>query len=147
MKTLFKLLFFALVLAIVYPAAWFAWRMGQPMTPPEFKGLTYYQYAEWTRTSYIGVVDNPEQCFKTDKITLAGPFFTEGMEMILGSVLADVPFPDHPLQVWWEGVEKIQVGLLKVVRHPSCRIPTAIPDDYAISVGAKLPEPDLAEVQ
>ena len=44
---LFKTALLALLLAVLTPIIYFAWRAGQPMELPEFKGLTYYQFLEW----------------------------------------------------------------------------------------------------
>ncbi|MBI1793377.1 MAG: hypothetical protein HYR70_04210 [Chloroflexi bacterium] len=54
MKIIFKLfaalskaVLALLIVAILAPIAYFAWRAGQPLPQPEFKGLTYYQLVEW----------------------------------------------------------------------------------------------------
>ena len=44
---LFKTTLLALLIATLTPITYFAWQMGQPMSQPEFKGLTYYQFTEW----------------------------------------------------------------------------------------------------
>ena len=44
---LFKLILILLILAILYPIGWFAWRAGQPMEMSGFNGLTYYKYVQW----------------------------------------------------------------------------------------------------
>lgn len=46
-KILIKLIMMATVLAIFTPVLYFAWRMRQPLPQPEFKGLMYYQFADW----------------------------------------------------------------------------------------------------
>jgi len=43
---LFKTILPALLVAVLIPIEYFAWRAGQPMELPEFKGLTYYQFLE-----------------------------------------------------------------------------------------------------
>ena len=153
MKTLFKLTLLAFVLAIMTPIAFFAWRMGQPMDAPEFKGLTYYQYLDWTRQEYDKAwedvdmeayyVQHPnsgldaDACFQIDMVTHVGPFVTEGANIILTRVLLNEPVPALPLQTWWNRFEQVQVFLLAGGDGGSCRISTSIPDDYALSVRAQ----------
>ena len=48
---LFKTTLLALLVAALTPILYFAWRMGRPLTQPEFKGLTYYQFTEWRALS------------------------------------------------------------------------------------------------
>lgn len=159
MKTLFKLIMLALVLAIVYPAGWLAWRMNQPMDAPEFKGLTYHQYTAWMREEYDKAwvdVDmeahlakhpksklNAERCYEIAiRTTHIAPLVVGlPLNMVLETVLLDEPFPEHPLQTLWQRFDDMQVGFLASnVNSYFCRIPGAIPDDYALSVGAKLPD-------
>ena len=84
-----------LLLAILAPAGWFAWRAGQPMELPQFKGLTYYEYLSWRKSAlhqmavdYKAAHPNAkmggglDMCFYTDiaadlglKLPLAG-FYT-----------------------------------------------------------------------
>lgn len=51
-KTLTKLITLAVLLAIITPVLYFAWHMGQPLSQPEFNGLTYYQFIEWRKMAY-----------------------------------------------------------------------------------------------
>jgi hypothetical protein len=44
---LFKITLLAILIAILTPTLYFAWRATQPMELAEFKGLTYYQFLEW----------------------------------------------------------------------------------------------------
>ena len=44
---LFKITLLALLVAVLTPILYFAWQMGKPLTQPEFKGLSYYQFTEW----------------------------------------------------------------------------------------------------
>ena len=48
---LFKITLLALLIALLTPILYFAWQMGKPLSQPEFKGLTYYQFMEWRRIS------------------------------------------------------------------------------------------------
>ena len=49
---LFKTFLLTLLIAVLTPIPYFAWHMGQQLTQPEFKGLTYYQFAEWRTMKY-----------------------------------------------------------------------------------------------
>jgi hypothetical protein len=44
---LFKTVLLALLIAILIPPLYFAWRASHPMELPQFKGLTYAQFTEW----------------------------------------------------------------------------------------------------
>lgn len=52
LNTLFKIVMLVILLTIITPVLYFAWRMGQPLSHPEFKGLTYYQFIEWREMAY-----------------------------------------------------------------------------------------------
>jgi len=60
---LFKTILLALLAVILVPILYFAWRTGQPMELPEFKGLTYYQFLEWR-----SIAHNEIEHFWTDAI-------------------------------------------------------------------------------
>jgi hypothetical protein len=45
----FKTTLLALLIAVLIPTLYFAWRMNNPLPQPEFKGLTYYQFFEWRK--------------------------------------------------------------------------------------------------
>jgi hypothetical protein len=47
LSLLFKTILLALLVVALTLILYFAWRAGQPMELPEFKGLTYYQFMEW----------------------------------------------------------------------------------------------------
>lgn len=51
MKIIGKLILILLIAVIVIPIAYMAWRAGQPMDLPQFKGLTFYQYMSWRKES------------------------------------------------------------------------------------------------
>jgi hypothetical protein len=42
-----KITLILLIIVIVVPLGYFAWRAGQPMEMPQFNGLTFYQYMNW----------------------------------------------------------------------------------------------------
>ena len=47
--TLIKAVLALLILALLAPILYFAWRANQPMDMPEFKGLTFVQYEDWRK--------------------------------------------------------------------------------------------------
>jgi hypothetical protein len=49
---LFKTVILLIVLALITPFAYFAYRSVQPMTLPEFHGLTYIQVVQWRTMAY-----------------------------------------------------------------------------------------------
>ncbi|MFA5872740.1 MAG: hypothetical protein WC832_02125 [Anaerolineales bacterium] len=46
-KTIAAAALAAIILAVVPPIVFFAWRSAQPMEAPQFNGLTFYQYMTW----------------------------------------------------------------------------------------------------
>jgi hypothetical protein len=66
MKLFFKILanavWILLLLTIIFPIGWFAWRMGQPMDMPEYNGLTYYQFVSWRKNTLHEMADSGD-CF------------------------------------------------------------------------------------
>jgi len=44
---LFKTILLALLVAMLTPPIYFAWRASRPMEQSDFKGLTYAQFTEW----------------------------------------------------------------------------------------------------
>jgi hypothetical protein len=49
MKVLGTIILILLLVTIVVPVGYLAWRTGQPMELPQFKGYTYYQYLNWRK--------------------------------------------------------------------------------------------------
>jgi len=52
MTLLFKSILFTLLVALLFPLLYFAWRASQPLPQPEFKGLTYYQFTQWRKLKH-----------------------------------------------------------------------------------------------
>ena len=52
LSLLFKTILLALLVAVLIPTLYFAWRMGEPLPQPEFKGLSYYQFFEWRKIAH-----------------------------------------------------------------------------------------------
>ncbi|MFA5872741.1 MAG: hypothetical protein WC832_02130 [Anaerolineales bacterium] len=51
-KFVFKTVQVLLIIAIVLPIGYFAWRAAQPMNAPQFNGLTFHQYMTWRVETY-----------------------------------------------------------------------------------------------
>ena len=156
-KILAKTISLAIFLAVAIPVTYFAVRMGQPMDLPEYKGLTYYQYLKWESLEYEKLgeayrINNPTPATNVDAgvgcninarlFGHIGPFFSQPLVTVFEAKKFDTTidttrfFPN-----WWAGFEKGHLQILRgnSMRHPICRIPSVIPDDYALSVGAQLP--------
>ncbi len=54
---LFKTILLALLIAVLTPILYFAWRMGKPLPQPEFKGLSYYQFMKWRKMAAEDVIE------------------------------------------------------------------------------------------
>ena len=50
-KIVVKILLIAMLATILLPIGWLAWRAGQPMEMPQFKGYTYYEYLAWRKSA------------------------------------------------------------------------------------------------
>ena len=46
-----KIILIILLVTIVVPVGYLAWRAGQPMELPQFNGLTYYEYLNWRKNT------------------------------------------------------------------------------------------------
>ena len=51
-KTLIKIIALVILLAILTPIVYFAYHQGQPLSHPDFNGLTYNQFVEWRSIAY-----------------------------------------------------------------------------------------------
>ena len=157
-KFLTKTVLWAIFLALIIPVGYFALRMGQPMDLPEYKGLTYYQYLEWEHleqekqleehyAKYPAVQGEKFEEVNTCGIIAfafghTGRFFSQPLLIAEKSIMADEPFDVlHFLPNWWRNFETDHLKTLRGNEnaHPMCRIPSMIPDDYALSVGAQPP--------
>jgi hypothetical protein len=52
MGMMFKILGLLVIIALVAPIGFFAWRAGQPMSMPEYNGRTYYELLAERRQAY-----------------------------------------------------------------------------------------------
>ena len=51
MKTIAKIILIIMLVTVVVPVGYLAWRAGQPMELPDFKGYTYYEYLSWRKSA------------------------------------------------------------------------------------------------
>ena len=164
-KFLAKVVLWAVFLALIIPVVYFAVRMGKPMDRPEYKGLTYYQYLEWhhleqekSGKAYRAAHPTPPEGYDIDvgKACTAnalvfghvGLFFSQGPALILDSILLNRPFGmSHFLSNWWVNFEREHLVIMRgnSSGHAICRIPDVISDEYALSVGAQLPEEESVQ--
>lgn len=83
---MFKILGLILVVALLAPIVYFAWRAGQPMSMPVYRGRTYYEllaerrqaYAELAteyQTNYPDEDVNTGMCFQNEVIMSVGYTF------------------------------------------------------------------------
>ena len=129
----FKAVLLVLVIAILTPIVFFAWRASQPMQMKEFNGLTFYQVMTWEKTAYARLAQqydrahpgkNPVdgQCYTTDvafvplRYALAGWYALAGIypglqkyispsDIHNGAVAQDVTWLTF-LPTWWKNFEK-----------------------------------------
>lgn len=128
---LFKTTLLTLFIATVLPIPYFAWRMGEPLPQPEFKGLSYYQYFEWRKMAteeaivkykashpnfeYTGIGNPMTACYSVD--VFGGYVFlpVQAFSYTLAALNGVIPYAQHPLptnvtllnfvQKWWDTFE------------------------------------------
>ena len=97
--TLIKAVLALLILVLLAPILYFAWRANQPMDMPEFKGLTLVQYEDWRKMIYEKNEDefalaHPDHlvkqgvCFKADLAIQA-----VGVTVVSGSLFGSLLLP------------------------------------------------------
>jgi hypothetical protein len=143
--TFSRMLCALLLVALLTPIAYFAWRAGQPMDKPEFRGLTYYrllsdrqdaydQLAHSYQASHPNVKVKTGMCFGVEVFvevmvswphsgfyTLAGLFpslkrFVNPWDLQRGYVPEDVTYVNF-LPAWWDTFELFLWGLIEHVPH------------------------------
>jgi hypothetical protein len=65
---LFKTLLIVMALVVLTPIIYFAWRAGQPMDLPQYKGLTYYQFLTWRSMAYDDLARNYQAAHPDQKV-------------------------------------------------------------------------------
>ncbi|MBM3125277.1 MAG: hypothetical protein FJZ87_09400 [Chloroflexi bacterium] len=148
-KTALKIILAGLILVLIVPLAYLAWRAGQPMDMPQFGGLSYYQFMNERRQAYLDLAkqyqaNHPDKdakygiCFYTEVglevfagfpssgfYTLAGIYpqlesFVDPRDLRKGSVPRGVTWPGF-LPAWWETYEKFVWGMAE--RSPHVPVP------------------------
>ncbi len=140
-----KLLCAFLLVALLTPIAYFAWRAGQPMDKPEFRNLTYYRLLSERRDAYDHLAHSYQSshpdvkvetgmCFGVEVFvetmmgwpnagyyTLAGLFpslkrFVNPWDLQQGYVPEGVTYWNF-LPTWWDIFELFLWGLIDHVPH------------------------------
>ena len=81
--TVGKIIVFMIIVIILAPIFYFAWRAGQPMSMPEYDGRTYYQLLAERRQAYADLATEykdshpsvevkPGMCFQTEIVISLG---------------------------------------------------------------------------
>lgn len=104
-KTLYKIFGIALIVAIIAPIPYFAWRMDQPLRYKDFNGLNYYQYQDWISMEYK--INSDSNKFAKGQCQYGGNVFTKALSITLlptqsffyalGGLLGNKPDPAHGL--------------------------------------------------
>ncbi len=155
-KALFQIVTVTILLAIITPVVYFAWRMGQPMDLPEFNGLTYYQVREWKKMATEDKISEYEATHPNEEYTGWGSRLTActgsdipiALFVSIRSVimawrseelrlqLIDQGMPDEPvtfvnfLPSLWNTYEKLTLSDIRYSPHTAviyCRIRPDIP--------------------
>ncbi|MBN2116292.1 MAG: hypothetical protein JW730_06970 [Anaerolineales bacterium] len=156
LKTLFQIIALVVLLAILTPIVYFAWRMGQPMDLPEFNGLTYYQVREWKKIASEDLIAKYETSHPSKEYkgwgnrlgTCIGGDIPIALFVSVRSVimawqseelrlqLVDHGMPDEPVTFWnflpslWNTYEKLTLSDIEYSPHTAviyCRIQPDIP--------------------
>jgi hypothetical protein len=154
---LFKTILLALLVAMLTPPIYFAWRAFHPMELPQFQGLTYYQFLEWRKMAH-GDFEMKYQAAHPEANVKAG-LCERGNRIVTFSVgvwqswwytflswrdernrlamlEADYPVYEEPvssaafLPAWWLTYEKLVLSLAEYHPHTSlaeCRLQPDIP--------------------
>ncbi len=155
-KALFQIIIVIVLLAIITPVVYFAWRMGQPMDLREFNGLTYYQVREWKKMATEDLIGKYEAAHpnQEDKGPINRMFACTGGDIPIAffvsvrsvtvawqseqlrSQLVDQGMPDEPVTIsnflpsLWNTYEKITLSNIKHIPNGPvvyCRIRPDIP--------------------
>ena len=143
-KFITKLVLLIGLVAIAIPAGFLAWRMGQPMYLPEFKGLTYYEYLDWREQEFTKLAEQYQAQYP-DKEVKEGMCNNTGLVVVTYVGIPSVglraalskPEWDSFLTTWWSAYEGALLLTLRNHPHqavPYCRIAGVIPDDYIASI-------------
>jgi len=130
---LFKITLLALLIALLTPILYFAWQMGKPLSQPEFKELTYYEYMAWRKMAaedaiakymashptyeYTGIGAPLTACYSAHVV--GGYIFlpAQAFTYALAALNGVKPYEKHPLPTdvtlinfvskWWDTFEHL----------------------------------------
>jgi hypothetical protein len=74
---MFKILGLVVVVALVAPIGYFAWRAGQPMSMPEYDGRTYYELLAKRRLAYTDLAHSYQASHPSVDVKNGACFITE----------------------------------------------------------------------
>jgi hypothetical protein len=155
-KIIIPILILLVIATCLYPAPWFAWRMGQPMELLQYKGLTFYQFMQWRKMAFDDLASkyqasHPDvevkfgMCYNTEvgglvilQVPMAGYYTLAGIYPGLQSVLNSHDKKIVPakatwrtfLPSWWTTTEKIMWVTVEAAPHTSvayCRLQPNVP--------------------
>ncbi len=144
-KVALKITLAGLILVLIVPLVYLAWRAGQPMDMPQFGGLSYYQFMNERRQAYLDLAkqyqaNHPDKdaqygiCFYTEVgievlagvpssgfYTLAGIYpqmesFIDPRDLRKGVVPQNVTWPDF-LPAWWMTYERFIWSMVEHAPH------------------------------
>jgi hypothetical protein len=150
---MFKIIGLLVVVALLAPIGYLAWRAGQPMSMPEYGGLTYYELLAERRQAYTDQATVYQASHPNISVKFGACFFSEISVEVLaipnsafytlaaiypklqtridprdiqnGYVPENVTWLNFLLN-WWHVFEKFVWGTIEHVPHgpvPYCRIP------------------------
>lgn len=145
LKTVFKIILFVLVVVLIAPLGYFAWRANQPMELPQFDGHTYFEWLEIRHAAYDDLareyrIRHPRQdvkdgiCFLSEAgIQLVAGLPNAGFYALAGLYPSLQRFVDPRdrrdglappaiswvqfLPAWWETYEKFVWGMAEHASH------------------------------
>lgn len=141
---IFKAVLLVLVIVILTPIVYFAWRAGQPMDLPEFQGLTYYQvlsdrHAALYNKALAYQKAHPgeriwlNQCFTSEAFMHTGALIPVGYITLSNMIDPHNSYYRTPygpangwldyLPTWWKNYEDLLIGDYKYIMLESyCNI-------------------------
>ena len=150
---MFKILGLIVIVAILAPFGYFAWRAGQPMSMPEYDGRTFYTLIAERRQAYNDLAVKYQAAHPNKTVRFGTCFFSEvSVEAlsilnsafnILAAIYPKLKTRIDPRDIqngyvpenvtwlnflpnWWHVFEKFVWGTVEYVPHgpvPYCRIP------------------------
>ena len=150
---MFKIIALIVIIVLLAPIGYFAWRAGQPMSLPEYDGRTYYELLAERRQAYADLAANyqashpnkkvkPGMCYQSELMMIAynAPWagyctlasVVPGLKSHIGPHAAELSCGQASsswlnfLDSWWKMYERLTYTLLSHAVDgpvPYCRIP------------------------